>query len=167
MNVHLLLQAYNTMELRMPQRTRSLIALSVVFFSFVHWVGQVGAADGADIQARLIRVLEYLRPQKFNQSVLEVHDRVAAHSSKSYGVHLISGVGNAIVAACGSDCGYVEITLYDYQGKSLGPPTAAKKDLVIMKGNPQYTGLYEVEIAVPDCRASECQVGLMVLLQRP
>jgi hypothetical protein len=152
----------------MVQRACSLlIALCLVCFPLVPWVERAEAVDSADIQARLAHVVEYLRPQGYIQSALEAHDRVAAHTSKRYSVHLVSGVGNAIVAACDSNCDHVEVVLYDYQGKPLGPPTPDKQDLVIMKGNPQYSGLHEVEITVPGCHASECEVGIKVLLQQP
>jgi hypothetical protein len=32
----------------------------------------------------------------------------------------VSGVANAIIAACGANCDHLEIALYDYQRKPLG-----------------------------------------------
>jgi hypothetical protein len=43
--------------------------------------------------------------------------------------------------------------------------SSEKRDVVIASGNPWQSGEHEVEIAVPGCRAAECEIGLLVLRQ--
>src|SRR5262249_39608988 len=92
----------------------------------------------------------------------EVVDRIPTGERRSFAIQLVSGVANAIIAVCGQDCDHVEIALYDHQRQPLGR-TPEKRDIVALNGNPPIGGLHELEVSVPGCRASACEVGFLVL----
>jgi hypothetical protein len=66
--------------------------------------------------------------------------------------------------SCGQDCDRVKISLYDFR-QSLVTEIDGKADIAFKTIEPQYDGLYEVQVAVPGCHATECEVGLLVLHQ--
>jgi hypothetical protein len=121
-----------------------------------------GAMDAAP--GKLARIADYLAGQSYRRFLPEVHDKIGAGQRKRFSIELTSGVANAIIASCGQDCDHVEVALYDYQHAFIARSNE-KPDVVIVNGNPRYSGLHEVEIAVPGCRASECAVGFLVLRQ--
>lgn len=123
-----------------------------------------GASENA--RSKLDRPVELLIGQNYRQFVPKIIDRIVTGRVKSFPVRLVSGVLNAVVVSCGQDCDHVEISLYDYQ-HALVTRNNEKADIAVTTVEPKYDGLYEAEIAVPGCRAAECEVGLLVLRQEP
>jgi hypothetical protein len=124
----------------------------------------INPAANESIQSKLDFQVEHLKSQNYRATAPEIDDHITADKRKSFPIQLVAGVVNAIIATCGTNCDHVEISLYDYQRKLLGR-SPEKQHTVILNGKPSQSGLHEVEIAVPGCHASECEVGLVVLRQ--
>jgi hypothetical protein len=123
-------------------------------------------ATPGDASAKLDWPVQFLTGQNYRPSVAKVIDKIASGQRKKFPVKLVSGVSNAIIVSCGKDCSDIEFSLYDSQ-HSLVTRSSQNKDVAVLTGKPKDDGPYEVEIAVPGCRASECEVGLIVLRQQP
>jgi hypothetical protein len=124
---------------------------------------QPGAPDQS-VQAKLASQVEYFQSQKYRISSSQIVDRIAAAQSKKFAVQLASGVVNAVVATCGQNCDHIEIAIYDDQRKLLAR-SPEKKDTVVILGNPELSGSHDVEMTVPGCHATQCEVGVVVLRQ--
>ncbi len=120
----------------------------------------------ADARSRLDRSAQFLKDQDYAATTDPVFAKIPAGQSKSFPVTLTSAAVNALVTTCGSDCDHVQVSLYDYQ-HALVAQSTEKEAIVYKFGKPPYEGLYQVAIAVPGCRAAECDVGLLVLRQKP
>jgi hypothetical protein len=140
-------------------------ALSLLLFSSgAHC--QVLTQSSDEIRGKLNRAIEYLVSQNYREASPRVIERISAGERKGLPIKLESGTRSAVIASCGKDCSHIEIALYDFRHQ-LVARTHDQDDLVTINGKAQYDGLYEVEITVPGCHTSECEVGLLVMRQEP
>jgi hypothetical protein len=128
---------------------------------------QQGAAPATavDAHSRLDQAAQFLKQQDYLATADPVFGKIRAGQSASFPVTLAATAINAVVATCGPDCDEVQISLYDYQ-RALVTQSTEKGAIVYKFGKPSYSGLYEVVLTVPGCRAVECDVGLSVLQQK-
>ena len=122
------------------------------------------AQSPSGLKEKLARELNNLASQKYRRHTPEVIDRVAPGIAKRVSVQLQGGVANAIISACEDGCGSIRVALYDYQG-GLVTKGPEGQSIVIINGVPPYSGYHELEISVPDCKAAECTIGILVSLQ--
>ena len=124
----------------------------------------IGEPEG--VRSKLNRQAEYLSGHRYRRFSPELADKISAAERKSFPVLLLTDVANVIVATCGPNCDHVQISLYDHQ-RNLLSRSLDIRDTVIIIGNPRQSGLHDVQAAVPGCRVSECEIGLLVLRQEP
>jgi hypothetical protein len=119
-----------------------------------------------DVQARLSLQTAHLGSQNYQAASDAVFDRLAANQRKSFAIQLVSGVANAVVAVCGPNCDHIQLLLYDHQHRLL-VQSPEIRGAAIVGGNPTYTGLHEIEVAVPGCHLTECEIGFVLMRQEP
>jgi hypothetical protein len=125
----------------------------------------VAPAAAADARSRLNQAAQFLKDQDYVTAADAVFDKIAAGQSKSFPVTLTSTAINAVVATCGPDCDHVQISLYDYQHALIARSTD-REAIVYKFGKPPYSGLYQLVLAVPGCRAAGCDIGFQVSQQK-
>lgn len=113
--------------------------------------------------SKLDRSAEVFIAKNYHQFGPKVIDKIAVGRHKSFTVYLVSGVANYVIASC-QECGHFDVSLYDDRGKLL-VQSGEDKEVVIINANPTRSGLDQLEIAVPNCHSTECEVGLLVLRQ--
>ena len=118
-----------------------------------------------DVATKLNHEAEHLARQQYTPLGLSTLAAVRHGQHKSIEILLLAGAANAVVAVC-DNCNQLDMTLFDHQ-RRLVTRSPDRSDAVIISGNPAYSGRHEVEIGVPGCHASQCDVGVLVLRKEP
>lgn len=114
------------------------------------------------VRERMAEQVEAYAAQSFKLAAPPLFGRASRRQPARAVARLAAGTHYAIVATCDSDCRFVAVSLLDAGGRVLmrGPE---QQDLVIVNGVPESSGLYEIEIGVPDCAERVCHVGLSLM----
>jgi tetratricopeptide (TPR) repeat protein len=146
-------------------RQYGCVLVSIFVLGLPSFAPSLEAQVSDELQAKLTYQIEYLKTQRYRLASPVIHDRMGIQVRKSFPVHLMTDVADAIVATCGVTCDRVQITLYNQEMKTL-MKSPERGETAIIIGNPLQSGLYEVEVT-PACRAKECAIALVVLQQEP
>lgn len=92
-------------------------------------------------------------------------DRVSVidkNGAEEFRLELEGGVDYAFIAACGSECARVELTIMNEKQEQLAT-SVEKEAVVILNGAVASTGIYVVSVSAPGCAHIFCGVGLSVM----
>lgn len=140
---------------------RSLIIALLIALS---WVPSVSLADRYADQARAQLAEAAQALVKYNYS--QTHDPIIGQyyprrGIETYNVRLQAGMSYAIVGTCDEDCTDIDLGLYNTYGELL-VRDVKQDDTPILLFNPQETDVYQLKVAIPNCRATSCIYGVGV-----
>ena len=82
--------------------------------------------------------------------------------SEEFRVDLEANVEYAIVAACGYDCGHVEVALLNEKQEQLATSTE-RQAVLILSGAMPAQGTYIITVSAPGCNHIFCGVGIAIM----
>jgi formylglycine-generating enzyme required for sulfatase activity len=122
------------------------------------------AAGPQDVASNLDREIERLSGEMYIQYGNVALSSLTPSEQRYIQIEMQGGVPHAIVVACGPDCDRVVVRLFDGMRKEVAV-SLGDQNVAIINGVPMNSGLHEVTVAVPGCKISQCEIGLVVLRQ--
>jgi len=91
-----------------------------------------------------------------------IMDSLRDDETDSFTVNLKTGSEYKLFGVCDTDCGDIEMWLYDENGNEIDKDVS-DDDVPVVEVNPSWTGEFRIKIKMYDCSDEPCRYGIVTL----